>query len=246
MSPDRAGRRGPRVAAGSDRRSSPRTSCAASSPCRPTGSPSGPSPSACPPSPRLPAARGRTGCWSGSPRGRGGRAGRVGARRRGPARPQVRLPRLPRRAPRRRLRTRVRARPPDGLGARARRDRRAHAAHVAQAVPPVGAARRPLRARRREPAGRGPAGGHRGVRHRRADDLGAAAAPGRPPGALLARRAQPPPRRALPRARPRGRRARISDESVDLRWWPADALPSDEPTLTTMVSAARRTARCSR
>ena len=39
---------------------------------------------------------------------------------------------------------------------------------------------------------------------------------------------------------------RISDESADLRWWPVDALPSDEPTLTTMVSAARRTARCSR
>jgi 8-oxo-dGTP pyrophosphatase MutT (NUDIX family) len=39
---------------------------------------------------------------------------------------------------------------------------------------------------------------------------------------------------------------RISDESADLRWWPADTLPSDEPTLTTMVTAARRTARCSR
>jgi 8-oxo-dGTP pyrophosphatase MutT (NUDIX family) len=39
---------------------------------------------------------------------------------------------------------------------------------------------------------------------------------------------------------------RISDESADLRWWPVDALPSDEPTLTTMVTAARRTARCSR
>ena len=35
----------------------------------------------------------------------------------------------------------------------------------------------------------------------------AAAAPGRPPGPLLARRADPPPRRALPGARPRGRRA---------------------------------------
>jgi ADP-ribose pyrophosphatase YjhB (NUDIX family) len=39
---------------------------------------------------------------------------------------------------------------------------------------------------------------------------------------------------------------RISEESADLRWWPMDALPSDEPTLATMVSAARRTARCSR
>ena len=45
---------------------------------------------------------------------------------------------------------------------------------------------------------------------------------------------------------PAGAEPRISDESADLRWWPVDALPSDEPTLTTMVSAARRTARCSR
>ena len=43
-----------------------------------------------------------------------------------------------------------------------------------------------------------------------------------------------------------GAEPRISDESADLRWWPVDALPSDEPTLTTMVTAARRTARCSR
>jgi 8-oxo-dGTP pyrophosphatase MutT (NUDIX family) len=45
---------------------------------------------------------------------------------------------------------------------------------------------------------------------------------------------------------PAGAEPRISDESADLRWWPADALPSEEPTLTTMVTAARRTARCSR
>ena len=44
---------------------------------------------------------------------------------------------------------------------------------------------------------------------------------------------------------PAGAEPRISDESADLRWWPVDALPSDEPTLITMVSAARRTARCS-
>ena len=28
---------------------------------------------------------------------------------------------------------------------------------------------------------------------------------------------------------PGGRQPRISDESADLRWWPVDALPSDEP-----------------
>ena len=44
---------------------------------------------------------------------------------------------------------------------------------------------------------------------------------------------------------PAGVRPEVSDESLDVRWWPVDALPSDEPTLTTMVSAARRTARCS-
>jgi 8-oxo-dGTP pyrophosphatase MutT (NUDIX family) len=45
---------------------------------------------------------------------------------------------------------------------------------------------------------------------------------------------------------PAGAEPRISDESADLAWWPVDGLPSDEPTLTTMVTAARRTARCSR
>jgi 8-oxo-dGTP pyrophosphatase MutT (NUDIX family) len=45
---------------------------------------------------------------------------------------------------------------------------------------------------------------------------------------------------------PAGAEPRISNESADLAWWPVDALPSDEPTLTTMVIAARRTARCSR
>ena len=96
------------------------------------------------------------------------------------------------------------------------------------------------------PARRRAAGGHRGVRHRRPDDLGAAAAPGRAPRAVLARRAEPPPGRPLPRARPRGRPARGSATSRRIcaggRW---TRLPSDEPTLTTMVSASRRTARCS-
>jgi 8-oxo-dGTP pyrophosphatase MutT (NUDIX family) len=45
---------------------------------------------------------------------------------------------------------------------------------------------------------------------------------------------------------PEGAEPRISDESTDLRWWPVDGLPSDEPTLAVMVSASRRTARCSR
>ena len=38
---------------------------------------------------------------------------------------------------------------------------------------------------------------------------------------------------------PEGARPRISDESADLRWWPVDALPTDEPTLATMVARQR-------
>jgi 8-oxo-dGTP pyrophosphatase MutT (NUDIX family) len=35
---------------------------------------------------------------------------------------------------------------------------------------------------------------------------------------------------------PVGARARISEESVDLRWWPVDALPCDTDTLATMIA----------
>lgn len=46
---------------------------------------------------------------------------------------------------------------------------------------------------------------------------------------------------------PAGARMRISDESLDLRWWPVDGLPADSDTVATMVAAAtgsaRRTAR---
>jgi 8-oxo-dGTP pyrophosphatase MutT (NUDIX family) len=35
---------------------------------------------------------------------------------------------------------------------------------------------------------------------------------------------------------PAGARARISEESVDLRWWPVDALPSDTDTLAAMIA----------
>jgi 8-oxo-dGTP pyrophosphatase MutT (NUDIX family) len=37
---------------------------------------------------------------------------------------------------------------------------------------------------------------------------------------------------------PAGAMPQLSDESVDLRWWPLDALPGDEPTLVTMVAMA--------
>ncbi|OLL73952.1 NTP pyrophosphohydrolase [Pseudonocardia sp. Ae168_Ps1] len=37
---------------------------------------------------------------------------------------------------------------------------------------------------------------------------------------------------------PAGARARISDESLDLRWWPVDALPDDSDTVPAMVAAA--------
>ena len=38
---------------------------------------------------------------------------------------------------------------------------------------------------------------------------------------------------------PAGAVPRISVESVDLRWWPVDALPTDDDTVATMVAAAR-------
>jgi 8-oxo-dGTP pyrophosphatase MutT (NUDIX family) len=41
--------------------------------------------------------------------------------------------------------------------------------------------------------------------------------------------------RYLVRAPP-GARARISEESVDLRWWPVEALPSDTDTLAAMIA----------
>lgn len=46
---------------------------------------------------------------------------------------------------------------------------------------------------------------------------------------------------------PAGAQMRISDESLDLRWWPVDGLPEGSDTVPTMVAAAtgsaRRTAR---
>ncbi|ODU01088.1 MAG: NUDIX hydrolase [Pseudonocardia sp. SCN 72-86] len=37
---------------------------------------------------------------------------------------------------------------------------------------------------------------------------------------------------------PEGAQPRISDESLDLRWWPVDALPADSDTVDEMVVAA--------
>lgn len=39
---------------------------------------------------------------------------------------------------------------------------------------------------------------------------------------------------------PAGARPRISDESLDLRWWPVDALPAGSDTVPAMVAAARQ------
>jgi len=41
---------------------------------------------------------------------------------------------------------------------------------------------------------------------------------------------------------PPGARHAISDESADLRWWPLDALPSDEPSLRELVELGRHRA----
>jgi 8-oxo-dGTP pyrophosphatase MutT (NUDIX family) len=42
---------------------------------------------------------------------------------------------------------------------------------------------------------------------------------------------------------PPGARHAISDESEDLRWWPLDSLPSDEPSLRQLVDLGRHRAR---
>lgn len=39
---------------------------------------------------------------------------------------------------------------------------------------------------------------------------------------------------------PAGARPRISDESLDLAWWPVDELPAGSDTVATMVAAAQR------
>ena len=38
---------------------------------------------------------------------------------------------------------------------------------------------------------------------------------------------------------PPGARAVVSDESTDVRWWPVDALPSEEPSLRELVDLCR-------
>lgn len=38
---------------------------------------------------------------------------------------------------------------------------------------------------------------------------------------------------------PAGAQPQISDESLDLRWWPVDALPADSDTVPEMITAAR-------
>ena len=137
-----AGRRGARLVLGRFHDLRRRTSCARCWTCPPTGSRSARSRSACPREPLSPRRRAtrRRGCSSGDPARR--RACEPGTprplvapavaaaelaawepRRRGAAGAQVRAARLPRRPPRRRLRPLLRARPPDGLRARARRRR---------------------------------------------------------------------------------------------------------------------------
>jgi 8-oxo-dGTP pyrophosphatase MutT (NUDIX family) len=41
---------------------------------------------------------------------------------------------------------------------------------------------------------------------------------------------------------PAGARAAVSEESLDVRWWPAERLPTDEPGLREMVALALRRA----
>ena len=91
----------------------------------------------------------------------------------------------------------------------------AGAAHPAPAGRHVGAARRALRAGRPDPARRGRARGARGERDRRAVVRSHPARAGRAPDHLLARRADPALRRALPGRGAGGRRAGAAATS---RW----------------------------
>ena len=161
-------------------------------------------------------------------------------RRPGRARGARGLPRLPRRPSGRDVAL-VRARPPDRERAGRSTRRAARAADPAPARRHVGAGRRALRAGRPHAARRRRPRGARGERHRLAVVRPDPARPGRAPDHLLARRADPALRRAVPRRRPAGAEPVRSDESLDLRWFSWDALP---PGIG--ARAARRSSRRAR
>ena len=150
-----------------------------------------------------------TTCWcGGEPARLGGRGvDRLARTRSHPGHPAPRGAGVSGRPPGR-MPARVRARSRHRFGARARPHRHPRAAHPAPAVRPVAATRRALRGDRRRHRRRRAAGGHRGVGHRRPDDRSVAGRAARPPGHLFARRADPPSRHAVHRARPGGCRDR--------------------------------------
>ncbi len=132
----------------------------------------------------------------------------------------------------------LRACHPDHLTASALVSRRPHQVllnlHRKSRWVPV---RRPLRAGRRHP-GRGRAArGHRGVRRRRARARRRRRSSTARRTVLRPARPSPPPRRPLRGGAP-GRRARVSDESLDVGWWPVDALPTDEPDMHDLSTRA--------
>ena len=123
----------------------------------------------------------------------------------------------------------------------------------------LGAARRPLRAGRRDPGGRCAAGGRRGVRHRRAhacsaparlSSAGTRCAAGRSGRRTISTSGTSPWRRA-------GAEPVVSAESLDVRWFDVDALPDgpragaaragrDRPPYLTTALAARDRRRSTR
>ena len=117
-------------------------------------------------------------------------------------------------------------------------DRTAGAAHPARQGPAVVPPRRSLRARDATLAGGGAAGGRRGVRRRRTWSLDpeplhldahAVAFCGR------ARAGRHLDVRFLALA-PAGAAPAVSEESIDVRWWPVDELPTDEPDMRRLVA----------
>ena len=89
------------------------------------------------------------------------------------------------------------------------------------------------------PGGGGAPGGHRGVRRRRAGPRPGAAAPRPSHGGVLRRHEQVDHLdvRFLALA-PEGASPTVSDESIDVRWWPVGGLPTDDPDMHRMVELA--------
>ncbi len=120
-------------------------------------------------------------------------------------------------------------------------DRRPGAAHPARQGPPLVPLRRAPRAGRPHPGRGGAPRGARGVRGRRPRARPGAGAARRARGAVLRRRAGAVRHldvRFVAVAPPEAEHA-VSEESLDVRWWPVDALPPLDEDMPALVGLAR-------